>query len=453
MRGEERRGEERRGESLLHENQVRGEVLEQNKYAMDNIFPTSLLKYKTVKDITVPANAGQSEAWFDNRDEMAVQGGYGLGLLLLVIILLTLGNLLIIRDATRMVIIPMERVLAVLKQLSPDKRTPANGRVGRTSSGNGGGGSSGSTRSRRGRDSTDTSDDMTSNSGLEDDDDEAEALFGMLNDIDGNLQAAKERAEQEATENQRLRNRIMDLVAEKKLIEIQVMGIKRRAKLKAETDGGASGLEDVVDAAMQASRGMLRIATTTQKVNFGLAIGGRKFMSLMEADANDIRFTHPPPTTPTSGAHPSPPPSPTTSRAHSAAELETSTSGSVTLAGVSPAPGLSRLELPQVQAATIDRLIERLTYEDYTDAKFIHVFLLTYRSILSPIDLMERLFIRFCYVTPSILLPNDISLDAVDEWRKQKQEPVRLGKFSSNSNIILYYCLLLIYFLQEYAMH
>lgn len=227
---------------------------------------------------------------------MAEQGGYNLGLLLLVIILLTLGNLLIIRDATRLVIAPMERVLAVLRQLSTDKR--ASTRVSRTISGGGGGagGAGGSMRSRsdsrRSREFSDsTSDDMTSNSGLDDDDEEQEALFGMLHDIDGNLQAAKQRAEQEADENQRLRNRIMDLIAEKKLAEIQVSGIKRRAKLKAETEGG-SVVEDVVDAAMQASKGMLRIATTAQKVNFGLAIGGRKFMSFMEADAQDIKFTN-----------------------------------------------------------------------------------------------------------------------------------------------------------------
>ena len=342
---------------------MRGTVVEANRHAMDNIFTTSLLKFKTVKDVNNPS-VMTSEAWFDNRDEMAVQGGYSLGLLLLVIVLLTLGNLLIIRDATRMVIIPMERVLAVLKQLSPGK--PSN-RVGRSISGNGGGaggsGGGGSARSRDSRrsDFSDTSDDMTSNSGLDDDEDEAEALFGMLNDIDGNLQAAKERAEREAGENQRLRTRIMDLVAEKKLVEIQVAGIKRRAKQSAETHGGVNRLDDVVEVAMQASRGMMRIATTAQKVNFGLAIGGRKFMSFMEADSNDIRFSH---STLTSGAHPFPPPSPTAARlrTHSSSEVETSQNGSVTLAAPAPAP--ARLELPQVQAATLERLIERLTYEE-----------------------------------------------------------------------------------------
>lgn len=48
---------------------------------------------------------------------MATEGGYNLGILLLVIVLLTVGNLMIIRDATRLVIVPMERVLAVLKQV------------------------------------------------------------------------------------------------------------------------------------------------------------------------------------------------------------------------------------------------------------------------------------------------------------------------------------------------
>jgi hypothetical protein len=63
-----------------------------------------------------------SEAWFDNRDLMATDAGYNLAILLVVIFLLTAGNLLIIRDATRMVIGPMERVLAVLKQVCSKRK-------------------------------------------------------------------------------------------------------------------------------------------------------------------------------------------------------------------------------------------------------------------------------------------------------------------------------------------
>lgn len=48
-----------------------------------------------------------------------------------------------------------------------------------------------------------TDDGTTSSSGGDDDDDEAEAIFDMLDDIDGSLQAAKEKAEFESGENKR----------------------------------------------------------------------------------------------------------------------------------------------------------------------------------------------------------------------------------------------------------
>lgn len=400
---------------------------------MDGIFPNALLKYKSDKERAEAAGELRSEVWFDNRDWAARVAGYNMGILLLVIILLTIGNMLVVRDATKLVILPMERVLAVLRQLSQDNRRNA-ARLNRSGSGSGGGPSSGGGRARNRQSKdytyTDNSDDMTSNSGFEDDEDEAEALFGMLNDIDGNMQAAKERAEMEAGENTRLRNRIMDLVAEKKLAEIQLSGIKRRSKIpnKVESEGGASresnGIVDLVEGYVQANKGMSRVTTAARKVDFGLAIGGRKFMTHAENDTLDIRFTH---STPSSTPNPTPPPSPNPSLLKEKEKEKSSTDLEASTGVALGAAGPSKNESPQVQAATIDRLVERLTYEEYTDAKFIHVFLLTYRSLLSPLDLMERLLVRFCYVTPSILLPKDSAIETIDEWRKQKQDPVRIG--------------------------
>lgn len=401
-------------------------MLHEDKRRIDGIFPHSLLKYKSSKSDAAAANSVRSEAWYDNRDESAKVAGFNMGMLLLVLVLLTVGNLLIIRDATKLVITPMERVLAVLKQLSADRRKD---RLNRSGSGSGGGPSR---RNRQSKDYTDTSDDMTSNSGMEDDEDEAEALFGMLNDIDGNLQAARERAELEAGENQRLRYRIMDLVAEKKLAELQILGIKRRSRPAkvvenpegAESSDPSNGIVDQVEGYVTANKNMSRVATASRRVDFGLNIGGRKFMTHAENDAPDIKFSHTPSTTP----NPTPPPSPNASQLRDRGnDLEHTTSvSSVTLGGIGPTTH-GKVEMPQVQVATVDRLIERLTYEEYTDAKFIHIFLLTYRSLLSPFELMERLLVRFCYVTPDILLPKDSSQETIEEWRRQKQAPVRIG--------------------------
>ncbi len=253
---------------------------------------------------------------------------------------------------------------------------------------------------------------------------EAEAIFGMLNDIDGNLQAAKERADFESGENKKLRTCVMDLTAEKKLLEVQLAGIKRRVHHSKVDSKGEKTAVECVDEAIRVQQMLARASGNSQKVNFSLAIGGRKFISYHENDGPDIRFI--PPATSTgpnpNNLSPSPaPPSLATASTGSLPPLDSLESTS------SHSQHNSKLEFPQIQAATVDRLVERLTYEEYTDHRFIHTFLLTYRSVLSPIELMERLLFRFCSVTPSIALPKDSPPEIVDEWRKTKQEPIRAG--------------------------
>ncbi|KAM9986321.1 hypothetical protein ACTFIY_010750 [Dictyostelium cf. discoideum] len=89
-------------------------------------------------------------------------------------------------------------------------------------------------------------------------------------------------------------------------------------------------------------------------------------------------------------------------------------------------------DLNVIQYATIDKLIEKLTMAEAHDLKFANVFLLTYRKFLSPVELMERLTIRFC-VTPTMELPEKLlaSKEQVEQWRKTKQEQIRTSVFNT----------------------
>ena len=54
-----------------------------------------------------------------------------------------------------------------------------------------------------------------------------------------------------------------------------------------------------------------------------------------------------------------------------------------------------RPQLQVIKAATLDRLIERLTSDKKTDVAYSEDFLLTYRSFIEPLPLLEKLIERF----------------------------------------------------------
>jgi len=78
---------------------------------------------------------------------------------------------------------------------------------------------------------------------------------------------------------------------------------------------------------------------------------------------------------------------------------------------------------PSVKAATSTRLVERLAYDKYTDLNFIKSFLISFRNFMSPIDLLEKLSLRYLITgdwDPDVIRPEDeikVALNSQDVIR------------------------------------
>ena len=77
---------------------------------------------------------------------------------------------------------------------------------------------------------------------------------------------------------------------------------------------------------------------------------------------------------------------------------------------------------PVVRGGTREKLVERLTYEKYPDPDYMADFLLTYKSFMTPNELLELLRERY-----NVPMPRDCDTKPkVDEWVKNQREPIRL---------------------------
>ena len=51
----------------------------------------------------------------------------------------------------------------------------------------------------------------------------------------------------------------------------------------------------------------------------------------------------------------------------------------------------------KIKAATVNKLIERISYDGDIDTNLVKQFLLTYRSFLKPSELLEKLILRYIF--------------------------------------------------------
>ncbi len=76
-----------------------------------------------------------------------------------------------------------------------------------------------------------------------------------------------------------------------------------------------------------------------------------------------------------------------------------------------------------VKSAALPRLLERLASEQQQDFSFQRIFLLCYRSILTPAELLDKLMLRYCITPGPALVAAGSNLEKL---KHDRQGPVRV---------------------------
>jgi son of sevenless-like protein len=81
---------------------------------------------------------------------------------------------------------------------------------------------------------------------------------------------------------------------------------------------------------------------------------------------------------------------------------------------------------PSIKAATIDKLVERLTHHLYLYTNFSRIFLICYREFCTPVEFFNLLMERFSVpdLNPNYLDVNSVELQK--RYKREYQQPIKL---------------------------
>lgn len=83
---------------------------------------------------------------------------------------------------------------------------------------------------------------------------------------------------------------------------------------------------------------------------------------------------------------------------------------------------MASTNMPLIKAATIERLIQRITFEKFPDPEYLSIFLLTYRSFLTPFDLLSSLIQRFNIPDPTY----NSDPEFIKYFHVKKRKPIQI---------------------------
>ena len=68
------------------------------------------------------------------------------------------------------------------------------------------------------------------------------------------------------------------------------------------------------------------------------------------------------------------------------------------------------------------KLIERMTQEKFLDIELISIFLLTYRTVTTPVELLEKLILRYCTTAAMVGIKGVLK---IKDWQNNSQQLFR----------------------------
>ena len=72
-------------------------------------------------------------------------------------------------------------------------------------------------------------------------------------------------------------------------------------------------------------------------------------------------------------------------------------------------------DIPTIKSGTLEKLVERVTFDEYSDPAFLTDFLLTYRTFTTPEKLLDLMIERYHYPTPE-------GPRCVPQWRHVEED-------------------------------
>eukprot|EP00732_Lithocolla_globosa_P000410 Lithocolla_globosa_v1_NODE_122_length_6074_cov_8.352550.p2 type:complete len:528 gc:universal NODE_122_length_6074_cov_8.352550:2583-1000(-) len=347
---------------------------------INNVSVFSVDEFESIRPIFLEASTTVTSfvtSYISVQAHLQLESGLNILTLLVILCVLVLGNWLISRDANHLIIIPLERVMAVVRLLMKNTNKLEEAKMKQLVFGN----------------------------NPQPADTETDELFSMLTGIGGSLQAAVVNAETQAKTQKVLLGRMQEIFIRGKYKEMALRQ-SNRAQAQAQAQKPTKKSASTVDLMKSTEFEDPSMETKDEENNKGVDTTSNKDGAGGGGDGSET--TNPVEGTPDA-------PFVIQKRDPTAPDVEFETTGGHI----------------QIRAATLERLIAQLTkikFMSQTDLEFRRVFMSTFRSYTTAEEVMEMLIMRYCIYYGMDMEGEeliDVSDEVLEKWRVEVQVPVR----------------------------